>query len=102
MMKITGRKKSKPYSSECKEGAVRLVLEEGRVAEQVCRELGVASSTLSEWLKQARIAKEPSSKEALTTEEKQELYRLRKEVRQLQMEKEILKKATAFFVRESR
>ena len=53
-METKTKRKKGPYPTEFKEGAVRLVLEEGRVADQVCRELGIASSTLSEWLKQAR------------------------------------------------
>lgn len=101
-MEPTPRKKSIPYSPEFRQGAVRLVLEEGRVAEHVSRELGIAHSTLSEWLKRAREEAKGTASGALNAEEKQELLRLRKQVRQLEMEKEILKKATAFFARESR
>ena len=101
-MESKRRKTPNVYTAEFKAGAVRLVIEEHRVAEQVCRELGIASSTLSKWLHQARMKAEPGSKEALTLEEKQELHRLRKEVRQLQMERDILKKATSFFAKESR
>ena len=103
-METKVRKKTTPYSAEFKAGAIQLVMEEGRVAEQVSRELGIASSTLSEWLKQARRRTEQGSGSvgALSLEEKQELLRLRKENRILQMEKEILKKATAFFAKESR
>lgn len=87
------RRKKRTYSAEFKAGAVRLVLEEGRSMNSVAKELDVASSVVTQWVHQAQADAGKGSKNRLTTDEKQELAELRKRVRQLEMEKEILKKA---------
>jgi transposase len=89
------------FTDEFKTGAVRLVLDEGKTIAQVARDLDVAQSVIGNWVKQAR-ADRSKGKTGLTTEERAELARLRKEVRELRMERDILKKATAFFAKESR
>ena len=66
---------------------------------QVVRELGVSPDTLRAWVKQTEI--DAGHRGGLTTDERQELGRLRREVKRLQEEREILKKATAFFAAES-
>jgi transposase len=99
-----GTKKRRPrrsFTEEFKAGAVRLVLEEGKTAGQVARELDLTESALREWVERAR-ADLTHGKTGLTTEEREELRRLRKENRELRMEREILKKAAAFFAKESR
>ena len=96
------RRKRRKYSPEFKAGAVKLVLEEGRSMHSVGQELDVPSSVITQWVHQAEADAGKGRKGALTTAEKQELTELRRKVRQLEMEKEILKKAAAFFARESK
>ena len=77
-------------------GATRLVLDEGKTIGAVARELDLTPSSLGNWVRQAR-ADRTKGKTGLTTEERTELATLRKENRQLRMERDILKKAAAFF-----
>lgn len=90
--------KRKRYSPEFKVDAVRLILDEKVPVAKVSADLGVSTSSLHSWVKQARIDKGES--EGLTSDEKDELRRLRREVRVLKQEREILKKAAAFFAKE--
>lgn len=92
------RRARRQFSEEFKAGAVRLVLDEGKTVSAVARELDLTASALSGWVRQAR-ADRSKGKTGLTTEERQELARLRKEVRELRIEREILKKAAAFFAK---
>ena len=82
--------KGKRYTDDFKQGAVRLVTEEGRGYADVARSLGVTSWTVRAWVKQSQI--ESGHREGLTVAERAEIRELRKRVRQLEMEKEILKK----------
>lgn len=86
------------FTDEFKAGAVRLVLDEGKTISQVGRDLDIAQSVIGNWVKQER-ADRSNGKTGLTTEERSELSRLRKENRELRMERDILKKATAFFAK---
>jgi len=91
------------YTDEFKADAVRLLEEEGYGLGEASRRLGVDRSCLARWRRELRGEGEPEP-DAVSTEEKdkeQELRRLREEVRKLRMERDILKKATAFFVNES-
>lgn len=76
-----------------------LVLDEGRTLADVARSLDVGDGNLGNWVRQARIDR--GEKEGLTTDEKAELTALRREVAQLKVERELLKRATAFWVKES-
>jgi len=80
---------------------VRLVREGGRSIGQVARDLGLADSLLRHWMRQAAIDEGTGPPDALTTAEKEELSQLRREVKVLRMEREILKRAATFFAKES-
>ncbi len=87
------------YDPEFRARAVELVRAGGLSKAQVARDLGITPETLRLWGKQAEI--DASRRDGLTTDEKAELARLRREVAVLTEEREILKKAAAFFARES-
>jgi transposase len=89
------------FTDEFKEGAVRLVLDEGKTVGGVARELDLTASALGLWVRQAR-AERTKGKSGLMKEEREELARLRKENRILAEERDILKKAAAFFAKQSR
>jgi transposase len=98
------RKQQRPrrsFTDEFKAGAVGLVLNKGKSITQVSKELDLTPSSLGKWVEQARADKGKSTRGTLTTEEKEELAHLRKEVRELRLEREILKKAAAFFAKEN-
>lgn len=94
----TGRRPRRQFTDEFKTQAVRLVLEEGQTVGAVARDLDLTASALRLWVDQAR-ADRTKGKTGLTTVEREELARLRKENRQLRMDREILVKASAFFVK---
>ena len=94
------RRPKRDFSPEFKAGAVRLVVEEGKLVAQVARDLDISHSTVGKWVEQARADAGKSTKGSLTTEERAELASLRKRVRELEIERSILKKAAAFFARE--
>ncbi len=89
------------FTDEFKAGAVRLVLEEGRSISEVARELDLVPSALGNWVTKAKIDAGRGPVGAITSSEREELARLRRENRHLRMERDILKKATAFFAKES-
>ena len=101
-MPSTGsRRPRRRFTEEFKQQAVRLVLEEGRSVGAVARELDLVPSALGLWVKHAQ-ADRSKGRTGLTTAEREELARLRKENRILQEERDILKKATAFFAKQHR
>jgi len=89
------------FTDEFRAGAVSLVLEKGKTMAQVARDLDLTQSTLGRWVEQARADAGKSARGTLTTEEKEELARLRKENRELRLEREILKQAAVFFAKEN-
>jgi transposase len=90
------------FTDEFKAGAVRLVIDEGKSVGQVARELDLTESALRMWVERTRADRGTGKPGALTTAEREELSRLRKENRILAEEREILKKAAAFFAKQSR
>jgi transposase-like protein len=88
-------------TAEFRSEAVRLVEESGQSLRQVARDLGLSVETLRRWVLQAKAETGAGPVGALTTDERAELRRLRQEVRILQQEREILKKAAAFFAKET-
>ena len=92
------RRPRRQYTDEFKAQTVRLVLEEGKSVGAVARDLDLTASALRQWVEQTR-ADRTKGKTGLTTVEREELARLRKENRQLRMDREILVKAAAFFVK---
>lgn len=87
----------KSYPKEFKEEAVALVLEQGYSVPEAAKSLGIGTNMLYRWKQQIE---EQASGKGLSEDERDELKRLRKEVKNLRMEKEILKKASAFFAKE--
>ncbi len=89
-----------PYPAEFRSEAIRLARTSGKPYAQIARELGVTAETLRLWLKQEDLDAGRRS-DGLTTQDQEELRRLRRENRILREESEILKKAAAFFARET-
>ena len=95
------QRRRRSFTDEFKAGAVALVLREGKTVAEVAKDLDLTPSALSQWVKQTKVDSGKGPLGALTTAEKDELARLRKENRELRMERDILKKAAAFFAKES-
>jgi transposase-like protein len=95
-----GKKRRRRFSREFKLEAVKLVKESGVAVAQAARDLDVYETSLRRWIRQYEIDHGEGPEGALSSAEKEELRRLRREVRTLKMEREILKKATAFFAKE--
>ena len=97
-----GKRARRKFTAEYKAEVVRLVLDGGKSISQVSRELDLTESAVRNWVRQAKIDAGQGPAGALTTAERAELVALRREARQLRMEREILRKATAFFAKESK
>ena len=87
------------FPREFREGAVELARRGDRPVREVAQELGIAESCLRRWLKQDQLDRRERD-DGLTSAERAELVELRRRVRRLEQEKEILRKAAAFFARE--
>lgn len=92
--------KTPPYSEEFKREAVRLLRTSGRSQNQLAEELGVSKGSLAAWAKQLDI--DEGKAPGLTSDERDELRRLRRENQTLREEREILKKAAAFFANDGK
>lgn len=94
-----GGKTRPPYPPEFRAEAIALVRSSGKSQRAIAEDLGVSTETLRQWVKQADLDTGVRH-DGLTTNEREELARLRRENRILREEREILKKAAAFFARE--
>jgi transposase len=92
------RRPRRQFDDDFKAQAVRLVLDEGKSLAATARDLDLTESALRQWVERAR-ADRTQGRTGLTTSEREELARLRKENRELRTEREILKKAAAFFAK---
>jgi transposase-like protein len=93
------KKERRQYSAEFKRDAVSLVRSSGKSADAIGRELGVHGTTLGNWLKRDRIDR--GEQGGVTTDQRTRIAELEKENARLRMEREILKRAAAFWVKES-
>ena len=94
-----GSNYQRPYPPEFRREAVELYRGAGRPLSEIAAGLGVSSETLRVWVRQAEI--DAGERQGLSSSEREELRRLRRENRVLQLERDLLKKAAAFFARES-
>ena len=101
-METMGRTKRprRSFTKEFKAEVVELVRQDGNTAASVARDLDLTETAVRDWVRQADI--DDGGREGLTTSEREELARLRRENRVLREERDILKRATAFFARETR
>jgi len=103
MMETMGRKKARrrrSFTKEFKAEVVALVRQPGSSVASVARDLDLTETAVRAWVKQADV--DSGRRDGLTSAERDELARLRKENRVLREERDILKRATAFFARETR
>jgi transposase len=91
--------KRNKYDREFREGAVRIVKETSKPIAQIARDLGVNEGTLGNWVARDREARQGS--DGLSTSEVEELKRLRAEVAELRMERDVLKRSVVLWVKEA-
>ena len=96
------KRKRRAFSAEYKAEVVGLIRKSGKSVGAVARELDLTETAVRRWVQQAEIDSGGGPAGALTSAEREELAQLRKRVKTLEMEREILKKATAFFAKESK
>ena len=93
-------KERKVYTTEFKEGAVRLVTEQGRKKSDVAKSLGVSEVSLSRWIKAfAEEGKDAFRGNGQRSHEEREIFELKRKIKELEEEREILKKAAAYFAK---
>jgi transposase len=95
------KQKRRTFTSEYKSEVVALVRSSGKSIGQIARDMGLLDSSVRAWVRQADIDSGKGPAGALTTAEREELTALKRENRTLRLERDILKKATAFFAKET-
>ena len=95
------KRKRRKFTKEFKADAVRLCRAGGQSIGQVAINLDLTETALRDWVRRAEVDAGKGPKEALTTAEREELSELRRRVKRLEMEREILKKAATFFAKEN-
>src|SRR5947209_7235008 len=98
MADTKAKRTRRSFTEDYKTGAVRLVLDEGKTVAAAARDLGLTESSLRNWVERAR-ADRTKGKTGLTTAEREEMTRLRKDVRELRMERDVLKNESRAMVR---
>jgi len=101
MVEKNGKRKRRKFSAEYKAETVRLIQRSSKSIGQIALELGIGETALRRWVEQAEVEAGRGPEAALKRNEREELVELRRENRRLRLEREILKKATAFFAKES-
>jgi len=96
------KRKRRAFSAEYKAEVVELIRKSGKSIGAVAKELDLTETALRRWVGQAEVDSGRGPAGALTTAEREELAQLRRRVKTLEMEREILEKATAFFAEESK
>ena len=94
---MPGRRRGR-YPKEFRVDAAGLVIDQKRSVADVARELGLVEQTLGNWVRQERVDR--GERDGLSTEEREEMARLRREVKRLTMERDVLKRSVAFWVKE--
>ena len=100
-MEKDGKRKRRKFTAEYKAETVQLVQRSGKSIGQMARELGIGETALRRWIEQVEVEAGRGPAGALKRSERDELVELRRENQRLRLEREILKKATAFFAKES-
>jgi transposase len=96
------KRKRRAFSADYKAEVVELIRKSGKSVGAVARELDLTETAVRAWVQRADVDAGRGPTGALTTAEREELAQLRRRVKTLEMEREILKKATAFFAKESK
>ena len=99
--KKSERRKRRKFTAEFRADVVRLCQAGGESIGEICRRLELTETSVRNWVRQAEIDEAGGRPDALSTSEREELTQLRRDNKRLTMEREILKKATAFFAREN-
>ena len=94
------RRERRRFTDEYKAEVVALIHSSGKTIPEICRDLDLTQTAVRDWVKQAEI--DGGKRSGLTTAEREELVRLRRQVRVLEEERTILKKAATFFAKETR
>lgn len=95
------KRQKRVFSDEFKKGAVELVASSGKSIAEVARNLGVGAALLRIWVEKSKAAGAPGGANALKQSEHEELVALRKELKQVKMERDFLEKAAAFFAKQN-
>jgi transposase len=96
------KRKRRAFSKQYKAEVVELIRKSGKSIGAIAKEIDLTETAVRAWVRQAEVDAGHGPAGALTTAEREELAQLRRRVKTLEMEREILKKATAFFAKESR
>ena len=95
------RRERRTFNDEYKQQVLELVRTEDKSVSQICRDLDLTESSVRKWIKADQTTNGIMTQNSLSETDQQELVRLRTENKRLKMERDILKKATAFFAKES-